>query len=199
MSENRTVILDAARQILTEVPASAFSSREVARKAGVSVGVVHYHFQSRQGLMRAAYDAEYYQGLLRLVDDVRAELGAGEDFEELLIENTLRVFRFCRSRGQLYRNFLSSIVERGDLGHVRELEGQDRMLRLVAPFVAQHAKISMPEARLRLSCLTMLVARLAASSESELRLILEVSDDTDVVAIAEKTLGETARRIVLGP
>lgn len=198
MTDNRKEILRVAQAILEEAPASDFSSREVARRAGVSVSVVHYHFANRDGLIQAAYDDAYYDGLVELSNDLREELGSGAPFEALLRTTTIRVFRYARSRGQLFRNFLSNVVERGDLGATDNLSQQDRMLRLVCPFVARHGGIGVAEARLRTSYLVMLVARLASSSTQEMLLLLGEDDVSDPVARVEASLSDVAVRILLG-
>lgn len=53
--ETRTLILDAARQVLREGGYAALSTREVAAAAGVPLSQIHYHFGSKQGLVIALY------------------------------------------------------------------------------------------------------------------------------------------------
>lgn len=191
----RSDILQAARAILEVEPASQFSSRAVARAVGISVSVVHYHFSNREGLIRAAYDAAYYDGLLELADVLRSDLASSDPFADIVRSTTLKIYRYCRARGQLFRNFFASVIENGDLGSAYELEQQDRLLRLTAPFVAKHANVSMVEARIRVTLLTMLVARIATSSDRELKVI---TNSESPVSLIEEHLGSTAVRVILG-
>jgi AcrR family transcriptional regulator len=53
----RTALIDAALDLLGDHGPWAVSSRAIARRAGVSYGLVHYHFGSRQELILAAVRA----------------------------------------------------------------------------------------------------------------------------------------------
>jgi AcrR family transcriptional regulator len=52
-AETRSRILDAARRVLAENGATAFTTRRVASLAGVSHGMVHYHFRDKRDLILA--------------------------------------------------------------------------------------------------------------------------------------------------
>jgi AcrR family transcriptional regulator len=53
---NREAILEAARQLLAEKGLAA-EIREIAERAGVGVGSLYRHFESREGLIRAVMQA----------------------------------------------------------------------------------------------------------------------------------------------
>ena len=50
----RARLLQAARELISEVGWSGVSTRVLAERAGVRYGLVHYHFQSLQALLRQA-------------------------------------------------------------------------------------------------------------------------------------------------
>lgn len=52
-AETRTRILDAARRVLADEGAAGFTTRRVAALAGVSHGMVHYHFRDKRDLILA--------------------------------------------------------------------------------------------------------------------------------------------------
>lgn len=52
--ERRDSITDAACSAITEVGIAQLTVAEVARRAGVSSGLVHYHFRTKQALLNAA-------------------------------------------------------------------------------------------------------------------------------------------------
>lgn len=54
--DTRTVILDAAQEVLRERGYAALSTREVAAAAGVPLSQIHYHFGSKQGLVLALFE-----------------------------------------------------------------------------------------------------------------------------------------------
>jgi len=54
--DTRTLILDAAREVLRERGYAALSTREVAAAAGVPLSQIHYHFGSKQGLVLALFE-----------------------------------------------------------------------------------------------------------------------------------------------
>ena len=54
--DTRTVILDAAKQVLRERGYAALSTREVATAAGAPLSQIHYHFGSKQGLVLALFE-----------------------------------------------------------------------------------------------------------------------------------------------
>ncbi|MGZ4129220.1 MAG: TetR/AcrR family transcriptional regulator [Actinomycetota bacterium] len=52
-AETRTRILEAARRVLGEEGPEGFTTRRVASLAGVSHGMVHYHFEDKRALLLA--------------------------------------------------------------------------------------------------------------------------------------------------
>jgi AcrR family transcriptional regulator len=56
----RDRILSAALAIIAEQGAQSLRTREVARRAGVTLSAVHYHYQNKANLVRMAY--EYLSG-----------------------------------------------------------------------------------------------------------------------------------------
>ena len=73
-------MLAAALDVLVERGASRLTTREVARRAGVSEGSVFYHFTDRTGLLTAVIE----DGLAALRPRDDAGLGSGEVAETLV-------------------------------------------------------------------------------------------------------------------
>ena len=61
----RLAILDAARRMLSERGYSGLSTRDVALAAGVPLSQIHYHFDSKQGLVVAMFEHQNVQLLHR--------------------------------------------------------------------------------------------------------------------------------------
>lgn len=69
-------LLTAARELFAEQGPSAVSLRDVARRAGVSHGLIHHHIGSRDDLLRMVFD--------RSSEEARARIeGAGDPAEAL--------------------------------------------------------------------------------------------------------------------
>lgn len=82
----RGAIVEATIGLIGDVGWAAVTTRAVARRAGVTQGVIHYHFGSKEALLRAAMatamTAMIVEPAARLAD--AAELGSG--LRELLAE-----------------------------------------------------------------------------------------------------------------
>lgn len=71
MSDTRKRLLDAARQCLLDVGYANLSTRKIADAAGMGLGHLHYHFQSKRGLILAVLEEEN----ARLLDRQRRMYG----------------------------------------------------------------------------------------------------------------------------
>ncbi len=78
--ETKKRILDAAERLFGERGIEATSLRAVIAEAGVNLAAVHYHFGSRQGLLREVIRREFdplNRQRLELLDKYEAEAGNG--------------------------------------------------------------------------------------------------------------------------
>ncbi|WP_019871125.1 TetR/AcrR family transcriptional regulator [Salinispora oceanensis] len=82
----RARLLVAARELIGELGWNAVSTRTLAERAGVRSGLVHYHFDSLQALLRHAALAE----VQRMLDDTRALLAEAtspsDGVEQMLLD-----------------------------------------------------------------------------------------------------------------
>ena len=65
---SRQALLDATLRLTAQRPPSSISGRELAEEAGVNYGLLHYHFGTKDDLVRAAWQ----QHSERLVEEVMA-------------------------------------------------------------------------------------------------------------------------------
>jgi AcrR family transcriptional regulator len=86
--DTRTLILDAARDALSQQGYALTSTRAIADRAGVPVSLVHYHFGGKQQLLASVLDRENDRLLRR-----QRELFAGP---EPLAEKWLTACRYLR-------------------------------------------------------------------------------------------------------
>jgi len=64
-AKNRTVLLDAAEQLMLDEGYAAVSSRRVAAKAGLKPQLVHYYFRTMDDLLLAVFRRRAEEGLAR--------------------------------------------------------------------------------------------------------------------------------------
>ncbi len=70
----RRHVLDVARASIAELGPLGATSNEIARRAGVSWGVIQYHFGTREGIMLAAIE-DQFDSLLDALDGYDADPG----------------------------------------------------------------------------------------------------------------------------
>jgi AcrR family transcriptional regulator len=84
----RESLLDAAEGLFSELGVQAASLRAITQRAGANLAAVHYHFGSKQGLVRAVFQrriAPLNRERLRLLAECEAEGGGS-------VEGVLRAF-----------------------------------------------------------------------------------------------------------
>lgn len=74
----RTQLLSAAADLIGEIGWNAVSTRNLADRAGVGPGLVHYHFDSLQALLRQAALAK----MRHVLEEVNAAVGEAGDLAE---------------------------------------------------------------------------------------------------------------------
>ncbi|MFC8797168.1 TetR/AcrR family transcriptional regulator [Promicromonospora sp. NPDC057138] len=80
----RARLLEAARELIGEVGWSGVSTRVLAERAGVRYGLVHYHFESLQALLRQA-TLEAMSGMLDETAGLLTEAASPADGVEALL------------------------------------------------------------------------------------------------------------------
>lgn len=71
----RARLLTAAAELISEIGWTAVSTRVLAERAGVGPGLVHYHFDSLQALLRQAVMTQMHQ----VLGEATAQLANAED------------------------------------------------------------------------------------------------------------------------
>lgn len=166
----RRKVLGAASVLFAEHGLDGVSVRDVARDAGVSLGLVHHYFGSKDALYQAAIAAMYAE-----LDPLRADfdqaLAEGLDLAAL-IERVVRAgFRFaCAHRAEI-KLMMRTVLDTG------EVEARWRDTQQL-PFLEQTSALlgrmlDRPAAELRLviQSLNHLVIRYALTAPRELALV----------------------------
>lgn len=113
-------LIDAALALMPRQGLSALRIREVARKAGVNLGMFHYHFKSKRAFTRRVFKAFYERFFERLTAAIAAAEGAPP--RERLRAGMLAIIRFGRDHRGHMLSILRDVMD-GDaeaIAFVRE-------------------------------------------------------------------------------
>jgi multidrug efflux system outer membrane protein len=122
-NDTKTQILDAAEQAFADLGFDAASLRHIISVAGVNLAAVHYHFGSKDGLMRAVFDRRLGPlncERLGLLDEIEKVAGRRKELPlepviEALIGPALRLARDPFKGGpEVMRLFGRTIAEPGE-------------------------------------------------------------------------------------
>jgi TetR/AcrR family transcriptional regulator len=131
--ERRLRLLSAARKVFAEKGLAGASTRDIARAAGVSEGLLYRYFASKEEL-----HAEVLRDIAREQDHSVAVIGDLPPTSHNLIEKIARYLRFCvstaadRPSPEYYRFMLASFAGNGDYARLAFA----RAIRRSAPDVA---------------------------------------------------------------
>ncbi len=166
----RQKVLDAAGVLFAEHGVDGTSIREVARGAGVSLGLVHHYFGNKDGLYQASIEAMYAE-LDPLREQFDAALAAGGDLRALVDRVVRAGFRFvCAHRAEI-KLMMRTVVDTGEVEprwrDTRQLPFLARTSALLEPLFGRPAS----ELRLVIQSLTHLAIRYGLTSPRELALV----------------------------
>jgi len=96
ITDTREALLDAAESLFAEHGVQAASLRAITQQAGANLAAVHYHFGSKEGLVRAVFSRRVgplNQERLRRLDECEREGGGVEEVVRAFIEPVLEMRR----------------------------------------------------------------------------------------------------------
>lgn len=165
--QTRGKILDSASLQFSELGLLGASVREIARGAGVSLGMVHHYFGSKDELYGAcisSLDTELRAMREQLLEEIQRRGSLADT-----VARSVRVaFRFAHARQTSVRLLMRTIVERGELDPGRREGMQLPFLQETSDLLAAHTGQREEQLRLAIQSITFLVARYAMSSHTEL-------------------------------
>lgn len=101
------LLLDAARRMVAEKGLSSLTLRGVARRAGVNLGMFHYHFKSKDEFVRRVLQQTYEDFFQRL----SLESGGPGDAKTRLRRALTVVARFGRENRRLIMMLLGEVLQ----------------------------------------------------------------------------------------
>jgi AcrR family transcriptional regulator len=96
ITDTREALLDAAESLFAEHGVQAASLRAITQQAGANLAAVHYHFGSKEGLVRAVFSRRVgplNQERLRRLDECEREQGEVEEVVRAFVEPLLKMRR----------------------------------------------------------------------------------------------------------
>jgi TetR/AcrR family transcriptional regulator len=91
--EVRARVLSAALEAFADSGFSGASTRDIAKRARVSISLLVYHFRSKEGLWRAVFDDLFSKGAAEaVVRDEHLEKASASEQLRVLIEHTVQLF-----------------------------------------------------------------------------------------------------------
>lgn len=196
-AETKQRILTAAEQAVLAYGERGLTIRDVARAAGVSVSVVHHHFESREGLLDACIEIAYAE-FRQLAGELAASTGGAEPPASIVERAVREGFRFARRRRAHLRILHASVSEHGGLDLGRERSLQTPMLELMEAWLGPSLAVDRAELRLRVKSIVMLTTRYACSRDVELVRSTGCADVEHAEQAIEEHLVSLARTLLIG-
>jgi len=106
--DTRESLLDAAESLFSEHGIQAASLRAITQRAGANLAAVHYHFGSKEGLVRAVFSRRLKplnEERLRLLDACSLEGDPADGVEQVLDAFLAPVLRMARDKSESMRSF----------------------------------------------------------------------------------------------
>jgi AcrR family transcriptional regulator len=176
-------IVCAARYELVETDAGEVdvSVRQVATRAGLSLGTIHYYFPTKESLLEACLDT-YYARLGALVVEL-APLLAQADARIQIEQVTRRLYCFAVAERHSLKLRAKINVQLGHLEPLRARQVRGPMLDAFASLIGCVGGLGDSEARLTIQTMTGVIMHHALLADGDLEQIAGVG-------------GEAGRRIV---
>jgi len=192
-SATKQRILESATLFFSEKGKKS-SVRDIARGAGVSLGMVHHYFGSKDDLYGACIDA-MYEELAELRAHLTEALGASS--VETILEDAVRsVFRFARERRTTMRLMMRRVVSRGALDEGRADTFLLPFLEQASALVAAKTGRDPASLRLPLQSLVFLNGRYAIADTNELMLVTGAADPVAALQAVEDHLVDHAHQML---
>jgi AcrR family transcriptional regulator len=109
--DRRAQILDAAFEVFSEKGFHGTRTRELARRAGVSEGLVFSHFPTKEALIRAILDRAGFEDLIRVLEERLASLPP----RDALLALAERVLTNLRDQPHVFRVVFFGLLETPEL------------------------------------------------------------------------------------
>ncbi len=175
-----------------------FSTREVARQAGVSIGALQYHYKSRAVLVEACMETVYAR-IKDLAKSFEQHLDGDESPAEALAKTVRVAFDYLRGNRPFIRLLITTIIGSSDAERHESDAVEQLFLDAAATRLAPGSEISAIEAQMRAKSLIMLAGRYAVMSEATLLGLTKCDSIEEAEKVAEDHLVSVAVALLAAP
>ncbi len=165
--------MSAADSLFRRLGPARVALRRVAEEAGVSVGLINYHFDSKQGLLEALVDS-FFSVVIEEEDRLLAAFEESDDMAGSLEAVFRHGFGVARQHRVAMRIILTLVGQLGALPVEWRNTRQGSFLTRWSTAISRRSGVPPQVVRLRIHTLLALTTRYVAASEPELKMILDV-------------------------
>jgi AcrR family transcriptional regulator len=194
----RARILEAALRLFADVGRGETSIRDIAREAGVSLGMVNHYFGSKEALYETCV-ATMFAELAELRGHLAPLFLRAQDPRAAVAAAVRAAFQFACEHRDASRFALRGVLESGELDPRRREELLVPYLDAASTLLAGYGGLEARALRLPLQSLVFLVGRYAISSANELAVSTGERDEATARAAVADHLAEIALRTLLPP
>ena len=194
----RARILEAALRLFADVGRGETSIRDIAREAGVSLGMVNHYFGSKEALYETCV-ATMFAELAELRGHLAPLFLRAQDPRAAVAAAVRAAFHFACEHRDASRFALRGVLESGEIDPRRREELLVPDLDAASTLLAGYGGLEARALRLPLQSLVFLVGRYAISSANELAASTGERDEAAARAAVADHLVEIALRTLLPP
>jgi AcrR family transcriptional regulator len=191
----RARILGTAGTLFSERGLGQTSIRKIAKDAGVSLGMVHHYFGSKEALYTECIDAMYQELTHLQATLISTASNHTTSQTDLMAEIVGTCFRFARSHQTAVRLVMRQVIETGEIP-------EERRTAFLLPFLELGSTMfSGPNTRLALQSVVFLIVRFSLSNVAELQALVGVDNRTEAQLLndVESHLIHCAQVLLLPP
>jgi len=166
----RTELLSGALEILRLEGVAALTTRRLASELGVSVSLIHHHYENKQGLLEACKAALFRDAEQQVI--ALGQTYGGSSTCELIERLVVSLWRFARTNQALVQLVGRDAFVIGALAEPFNSFATRPLLASIVAVLASSSDLEDLSLRFRAQCICALITRYSVSREDELRSIV---------------------------
>lgn len=188
-------IVDTTLEMLQEAGTETPSLREVAQRAKLSLGTIHYYFDNKEELLEACLDG-YYARLVKLGQELATQTSEQGLVGREMVEHVARsLYRFVCQERALVAVRIRTNARRGELHPRRQPDFMGAIIEQAATILGPHIEVDALDARLSVQALSTTMVRFALLSDEELTWVTGLQGAA-AREVLEDYIVRAARRLV---
>ena len=108
-SDKKELILDALKELMSDVSYKDISVSDIASKAGIGKGSIYYYFDSKDEMLHEIIERSYHTAINKYLDSAESSMNALEKIKHLFCSLIMKEF------GDSERNFIVALIPDDDM------------------------------------------------------------------------------------